>query len=64
MQVAARLNEAKTKKREVNSLLAAIKHFNLKEGLILTSDESGSEAIDNKLIRYQPIWQWLLSDSK
>jgi hypothetical protein len=62
IQVTARLADPKVKKREVNSLLAAMAHFGLKEGLILTGDESGSEVIDGKMIRYQPIWQWLLSE--
>ena len=62
IQVAATLADLKSKKREVNSLLAAMEHFGLKEGLILTGDEFGSEKIDDKIIHCQPIWQWLLND--
>ncbi|MDZ7292718.1 MAG: ATP-binding protein [candidate division KSB1 bacterium] len=63
IQVAAKLTDPKIKKREVSSLLSAIEHFTLKEGLILTGDESGIEKIDDKIIRYQPVWQWLLQPS-
>jgi len=63
IQVAARLNNPKTKKREVNGLLAALNHFDLKEGIILTGDESGSEMMEGRTIRYQPIWKWLLEGS-
>jgi len=60
LQVCAKIDDPKIKQREMNSLLAAMEHFDLKEGLILTIDESGFEKIDDKIIRFQPIWQWLL----
>jgi predicted AAA+ superfamily ATPase len=62
IQVAARLADSKVKKREINGLLAAMQRFDLKEGLILTGEESGREKIDDKIVHYQPIWQWLLSE--
>jgi len=61
IQVSAKLSEAKTKKREIDGLLSAITHLNLTEGVILTADESGSESFEDKIIHYQPIWQWLLA---
>lgn len=64
IQVAARLSDSKVKKREVNGLLAAMDYFDLKEGWIITLDESGSEKIDHQVIRYEPIWRWLLNGAK
>jgi predicted AAA+ superfamily ATPase len=60
LQVTAKLDDPKIKQREINSLLAAMDEFDVTEGLILTLDESGSEKIGDKRIRWQPIWQWLL----
>lgn len=64
IQVSARLHDPKTKKREIAGLLAAINHFSLPEGLLLTDDESGAEEIDGRVIRYQPLWQWLLKSEE
>jgi len=60
LQVTARLTDDKTKKREMNGLLAAMENFNLSEGSILTDDESGVETLNAKTIRILPVWQWLL----
>ena len=54
------LDDAKTKKREVNSLLKAMDHFKMEEGIIVTWDKEGTEGIDNKTIHYCPLWKWLL----
>lgn len=59
-QVCAKLDDPKIRQREIAGLLAAMHEFNLKEGLILTLDETAVEKIDNKIIHLQPIWQWLL----
>jgi hypothetical protein len=56
----ATLDDPKIKQREINSLLAAMDEFDVTEGLILTLDESGSEKLGDKRIRWQPIWKWLL----
>ena len=60
IQVTARLDDPKTKKREIQSLLTALKQFNLGEGLIVTANGTGSEEFDGRMIHYRPIWQWLL----
>ncbi len=62
MQVAAQIKNDKTKRREMNGLLAAMDNFDLSEGLILTEDESGVETVNGKTIRFQPVWQWLLDE--
>lgn len=51
---------AKTKEREVRSLLKAMDEFGLNEGLIITEDYEGTENLDGKIIKYLPLWKWLL----
>jgi len=47
-----------TKKREVKSLLNAGMG---KKYLIITSDYEADERIEGKLIRFMPLWKWLLT---
>lgn len=51
---------AHNKDREVGGLLEAMKQYKLKEGQILTEDESGEITQGRKKITIKPIWQWLL----
>lgn len=60
IQVSKILHEPKTRKREIEGLLEAINQYQLKEGLILTEDESGEIKEGNITIRIQPLWFWLL----
>ncbi|MFA6224315.1 MAG: hypothetical protein WC647_18600 [Desulfomonilaceae bacterium] len=60
LQVSFDVSEAKTKHREVRALLRALVFFNLKEGLIVTEDLEAEETINGCLIRYVPIWKFLL----
>ena len=48
------------KGREVKGLIEALDKFNLKKGLIITSDLEKKETINNKKIKYIPLWKWLL----
>ncbi len=65
LQVCVSLKEAKTKRREMEGLIAAMQAFGLSEGWILTEDETGDEIVqqDGKSyqIKVRPIWDWLLS---
>lgn len=56
------LSEAKTRKREEDALVRAMKHFGLDRGTIVTWDEEGEESKEGKVIEYQPLWRWLLED--
>ncbi len=58
------LSHEKTKKREIRGLLRAMDNFNMEEGTIITWDHEGTEEFDEKIIRYQPLWRWLLEDVK
>lgn len=61
-QVTRSLNEEKTRKREINGLLSALKAYNLPEGTILTEDEAEELIVEDKRIYIRPIWRWLLSE--
>ena len=61
IQVCYDIDDPKTKKREIKGLLKAMKHFNLKKGIIVTWDYEDSDKIEKKLIEYIPLWKWLLT---
>jgi predicted AAA+ superfamily ATPase len=54
------LSDPVTRKREQDGLLDALKCYDLKEGLILTEDEEGTEEIDGFKVQIMPVWKWLL----
>jgi len=60
IQVCWNLSNIQTKKREINSLLKATEALNIKEGLIITSDNKEEEEIKGKKIKFIPLWKWLL----
>jgi len=59
IQVCYDLNDA-TKEREVLGLKEAMEKFNLKEGLILTSNQEEEIKSEGKKIIIKPVWKWLL----
>lgn len=59
-QVGRSLGDAKTKQREINGLLSALKAYNLSEGMILTANETEELVVEGKKIIIYPIWKWLL----
>lgn len=62
IQVCSDLSDPQTKEREVNGLLAGMKHFKMQEGIIITADTFGEEEIGGRRVRYVPLWWWLLED--
>ena len=64
IQVCWDVTDEKTKKREIEGLLEAIKTFKLKQGLILTEDHSETKTFEKKKIYFVPIWKWLLSNKR
>jgi len=60
IQVCLILDNAITKKREVEGLIEALKEYKLKEGLILTLDKEEEFVLENKKIIIKPVWKWLL----
>lgn len=60
IQVCYRLDDPKTKQREIRSLVSACKALRLKNGLIITGDFEGEEKVSGMRIAYKPLWKWLL----
>ena len=49
------------KEREINGLIEAIEKFKLKEGLILTYNQTDEFDVRGTKIKVIPVWKWLLS---
>lgn len=54
------MSNEKTRRREVKSLLKAMDHFGLKEGIVITRDMEEEIMEDENRIRLIPIRKWLL----
>ena len=61
MQVSYDLSNPKTKEREVKALLLGLNEFKLKIGIIITKDIEKEEKIEDKTIKFIPLWKWLLT---
>ncbi|MEW6529180.1 MAG: ATP-binding protein [Candidatus Micrarchaeota archaeon] len=61
IQVCWDITNYETREREIKSLLKALKKFKLKQGLIITEDFEGEEKINEVVIRFTPLWAWLIS---
>ena len=60
VQVTENMNEENSK-REVNGLINALEKYNLKKGIMLSlDDEEKQEERGNKIIKFIPLWKWLL----
>jgi predicted AAA+ superfamily ATPase len=57
------ISHERTEKREMKSLLKAVKHFGLNQGIIITRDREEVKKVDGKEIFYIPLWKWLLGDN-
>ena len=61
LQVAVSLKNPETRKREEEGLLAAMKVFGLREGIIITLDETEeNEFSDGGVIHVIPFYRWCL----
>ena len=61
IQVTAALKES-NQEREIEGLVEALKEYRLKEGIIITEDQSEELIIDGKKISVVPIWKWLIEN--
>ncbi len=61
IQVTESLDNEKTRKREFDGLVDAMRTHKLKEGLILTDDEFDNIKYQKLKIKVRPIWFWLLN---
>ena len=60
IQVCWNVEDKKTKEREVEGLLEALKEFKLKEGSVITEAFEGEEIIGKKKVKFIPLWKWAL----
>ena len=60
IQICLVLDNAVTKKREIDGLIEALKEYRLNEGLILTLDKEEEFILKDKKIIIKPVWKWLL----
>jgi len=60
LQVCWNIEDKETRKREIESLIKAMREFKLNEGLIINEDYEGEEKIKGKEIKFIPLWKWLL----
>ena len=57
IQVAYNVSDYEVKKREIRSLIKAMKELETKNAIIITWDYEGEETIGEKMIRYIPVWK-------
>jgi len=60
IQVCWSLDNEKTKKRELKSLLEAMSELKIKKAKIITYNKSDEIKKDNKIIQVIPVWKWLM----
>jgi len=61
IQVCWNIEDLKTKKREINSLIVRLEDLNLKEGLVITEDYENVEYYKEFEIKFIPLYKWLLN---
>ena len=63
-QVTSSLADADTRRREINGLVAAMDAFDLKEGVIITLDETEELTLDNgRKIYVIPFYRWVFEEN-
>ncbi|MCK5661744.1 MAG: ATP-binding protein, partial [Methanosarcinales archaeon] len=60
IQVCFDISDVETRAREVRGLVEGLNYFDLPKGTIITSDLFHEEIVDGKVVRYVPLWYWLL----
>ena len=62
-QVTTSLADTDTRQREINGLVAAMDAFDLKEGVIITLDETEELTLDNGRIYVIPFYRWVFEEN-
>ncbi len=62
IQVCFDVSDTETRSREVRGLVEGLNYFDLPKGTIITSDFFHEEIVDGKVLRYVPLWYWLLEN--
>lgn len=60
IQVCWDMSDERTRKREIDALVAAMDTYDLQEGLILTDESEDEIEIDGRKIIIESVWTWLL----
>ncbi len=60
IQVCYDLNDSGIKEKEVGALLKASKELKCGNLLVLTEDYETEEKIDGKVVKFVPLWKWML----
>ncbi|OGH58314.1 MAG: hypothetical protein A3G34_16600 [Candidatus Lindowbacteria bacterium RIFCSPLOWO2_12_FULL_62_27] len=55
--------DASSRDRELRGLAEAMESFGIRNGMILTYNEEGTETIHGKKVAVRPVWKWLLGAS-
>ncbi|MBI4980449.1 ATP-binding protein [Candidatus Woesearchaeota archaeon] len=61
IQVCYELSDPFTKEREIKSLVEASAELRCKNALVITSDNEGEEKHKGLVVKFVPLWRWLLS---
>ncbi|MCX9014725.1 MAG: DUF4143 domain-containing protein [Candidatus Methanoperedens sp.] len=64
IQVSWDVSDEATQMREERALQCAMEELDVNSGIILTEDEESSVEKNGKVIKYVPIWKWLLVSSE
>lgn len=64
VQVCWNIEDLKTKKREIDSLIVGLEDLNLKEGLVITEDYENVEYYKEFEIKFIPLYKWLLNQTE
>lgn len=60
IQVCWNIDDPKTKKREIDSMVKAMESLKIAAGLVITEDYEGEESVGNKKIKFITLRKWLL----
>ena len=63
LQVCISLSDEKIKKREIQALIECSEYTKCKDLLIITQDYENKEKYEDKMIKYTPLWKWLLESA-
>jgi len=60
VQSSYQIEDFETKKRETKNLIKASKYLKCNDLKIITWDKEGEEKIEGRIIKFIPLWKWLL----
>lgn len=60
IQVAAAIEDERTRSRELTALELAMERFGVRESTLVTADEKGEHQAATGVVRIVPAWEWLL----